>query len=188
MPKDAVVKYREWYGAKGPNVGIKMENKLIAEGILEREKVDTKKGWRITYRVGDPAVHIRSGGPSINEQMAIKGVSWNNADNKRIPGAEMMHNRLKGENGIPLLYFLECCEDTIRTIPFLQHDKDHPEDIDTDMEDHAYDETRYAVMSRPWNPRQNVAVGLQYPKLPADMTINELIAKRTADRKSANEF
>jgi hypothetical protein len=188
LPKDAVIKYREWYGAKGPNVGIKMENKLIAEGILEREKVDSKKGWRITYRVGDPAVHIRSGGPSINEQMAIKGVSWNNADNKRIPGAEMMHNRLKGENGIPLLYFLECCEDTIRTIPFLQHDKDHPEDIDTDMEDHAYDETRYAVMSRPWNPRHSVAVGLQYPKLPADMTINELISRRTSARKAANEF
>ncbi len=188
LPKDALVKYREWYGAKGPNVGIKMENKLIAEGILEREKEDVAKGWRITYRVGDPAVHIRSGGPSINEQMAIKGVSWNNADNKRIPGAEMMHNKLKGTNGIPDLYFLECCEDTIRTIPFLEHDEKNPEDINTEMEDHAYDETRYAVMSRPWNPRATVPMGINYPKLPSEMTINELIAKRTRTRKAANEF
>lgn len=188
LPKDALLKYREWYGAKGPNVGIKMDNKLIAEGILERELEDKAKGWRTTYRVGDPAVHIRSGGPSINEQMAIKGVSWNNADNKRIPGAEMMHSKLKGENGIPMLYFLECCEDTIRTIPFLEHDEKNPEDINTEMEDHAYDETRYAVMSRPWNPRSTVPVGIQYPKLPSELTINELIAKRTQARRASNEF
>lgn len=188
LPKDAILKYREWYGAKGPNIGIKMDNKLIAEGILEREKEDKEKGWRTTYRVGDPAVHIRSGGPSINEQMAIKGVSWNNADNKRIPGAEMMHSKLKGENGVPLLYFLECCEDTIRTIPFLEHDEKNPEDINTEMEDHAYDETRYAVMSRPWNPRATVPVGMAYPKLPSELTINELIAKRTQARRAANEF
>lgn len=188
LPKDALLKYREWYGAKGPNVGIKMENGLIAQGILEREKEDIARGWRISYRVGDPSMQIRSGGPSINEQMAIKGVSWREADNKRIPGAEMMHSRLKGTDGKPDLYFLECCEDTIRTIPFLEHDEDNPEDIDTDMEDHAYDETRYAVMSRPWNPRQTISIGIQYPKLPCDMTINELIAKRTQARRAANEF
>ena len=29
------------------------------------------------------------------------------------------------------------CVDSIRTIPFLQHDPDRPEDIMTDSEDHA---------------------------------------------------
>lgn len=188
LPRDAVLKYREWYGAKGPNVGLKMDNKLIAEGILEREAEDRKKGWKITYRVGDPAVHIRQGGPSINEQMAVKGVSWNPADNKRIPGAEMMHNRLKGENGVPMLYFLETCEDSIRTIPFLEHDEKNPEDIDSEMEDHAYDETRYAIMSRPWIPRVVTPSGIQYPKLPGEKTINEIIADRTRRRRAANEF
>lgn len=188
LPKDALLKYREWYGAKGPNVGIKMENRLIAQGILAREAEDRAKGWKISYRVGDPAVHIRSGGPSINEQMAINGVSWNMADNKRIPGAEMVHNRLKGKDGIPMLYFLETCEDSIRTIPFLEHDEKDPEDIDTDMEDHSYDETRYAMMSRPWHPGKESAGGIQYPKLPGEMTINEIIAMRTAKRHAANEF
>jgi hypothetical protein len=32
----------------------------------------------------------------------------------------------------------------------LQHDDARPEDVDTDAEDHAADEVRYAVMSRPW--------------------------------------
>jgi len=40
--------------------------------------------------------------------------------------------------------------DSIRTIPFLQHDPDRHEDVMTDSEDHAGDEWRYACMSRPW--------------------------------------
>ena len=42
------------------------------------------------------------------------------------------------------------CVDSIRTIPALQHDPLKPEDLDSDMEDHAGDEWRYACMSRPW--------------------------------------
>jgi hypothetical protein len=42
------------------------------------------------------------------------------------------------------------CTDSIRTIPFLQHDPDRHEDVMTDSEDHACDEWRYACMSRPW--------------------------------------
>ena len=38
----------------------------------------------------------------------------------------------------------------IRTLPLLQHDPDRPEDLDTEMEDHAADETRYACLSRPY--------------------------------------
>ncbi len=147
IPKGALVKYREWYGAKGDNIGLKLENGKIAEGIRELEKNE-----RIHYGVADPAIFIRSGGPSISEQMAGKGVLWRAADNKRVPGWEQMHTRLHGEGGFPMLYFLECCVDSIRTIPLLQHDETHAEDVDTDGEDHAGDETRYAVMSRPWVP------------------------------------
>jgi hypothetical protein len=32
----------------------------------------------------------------------------------------------------------------------MEHDVDRPEDIDTDAEDHAVDECRYACLSRPW--------------------------------------
>jgi hypothetical protein len=34
----------------------------------------------------------------------------------------------------------------------LQHDANKAEDLDTDGEDHAADQIRYAVMSRPWMP------------------------------------
>jgi hypothetical protein len=41
----------------------------------------------------------------------------------------------------------EICHAWIRTIPVLVVDEKKPEDLDTNGEDHCYDETRYAVMS-----------------------------------------
>ncbi len=49
-----------------------------------------------------------------------------------------------------MVYCFSTCIDSIRTIPLLQHDATRLEDIDTDMEDHAGDEWRYACMSRPY--------------------------------------
>jgi hypothetical protein len=184
LPSGALVKYHEWYGASGPNKGLKMLATAVAEGIREREK---QMDRRIQYGVADPSIYIRDGGPSIAESMVIKGVGWRRADNKRIAGAEQMHIRLQGENGKPFLYFLDCCEDSIRTIPTLQHDEDNPEDLDTDAEDHAYDETRYAVMSRPWLPKPPVVPGSGLPKLPSETTINELVERLRAKRMSQNQ-
>lgn len=51
-----------------------------------------------------------------------------------------------------MIFCFESCRDSIRTIPALQHDPNRAEDIDTESEDHAADEWRYACMSRPWAP------------------------------------
>jgi len=51
-----------------------------------------------------------------------------------------------------MLYVFSTCAHLIRTLPALQHDAGRPEDVDTDGEDHAADELRYACMSRPWIP------------------------------------
>lgn len=172
LPKGALVKYREWYGASGPNKGLKMTADVVAQGVVLREK-----GERIRYGVADPAIYIRDGGPSIGETMSLHGCNWRRADNKRKTGAEQLRQRLTGANGAPMLYFLDCCEDSIRTIPALQHDENDTEDVDTEAEDHAYDETRYAVMSRPWIPSRSPTPVASLPKLPNQLTINELVAK-----------
>lgn len=152
LPKGAMVKYREWYGSNGqPNVGLKLDAEVVAEGIKEREK-----GEFIKYGVADPSIFVRDGGPSIGERMLMKGVMFKPGDRKRIVGWDMMRKRLAGEHGQPFLYFLECCQDSIRTIPALPHDENKPEDVDTESEDHAGDETRYACMSRPWLPKVEV--------------------------------
>lgn len=183
LPKGALVKFREWYGSTGPNKGLKMTADLVAQGIVEREK-----GERIRYGVADPAIFIRDGGPSIGETMAIHKCMWRRADNKRKAGWEQLRQRLVGQNGLPMLYFCDCCEDTIRTLPTLQHDETDPEDLDTEAEDHAADETRYAVMSRPWVPKAAPIAGPGLPKLPGQYTINELVERQRQRRVEALEF
>ncbi|QGH72945.1 MAG: large terminase protein [Siphoviridae sp. ctdEk19] len=177
LPKGALLKYREWYGSSAPNTGVRMEASLVAEGVKDREKLE-----RIRYGVADPSIFIRDGGPSIAEMMAIKGIQWRRADNKRVPGWQQLRHRLVGEGGQPMLYLLDCCQDTIRTLPTLQHEESNVEDLDTDGEDHAADETRYACMSRPWVPRPPAVQGSGLPTLPSETTINQLIERAKRKR------
>lgn len=146
LPRGAIVRYREWYGASAPNVGLKLTADEVAKGIKEREAGDT-----IKYGVLDPAAFAVDGGPSIGERMAMEKVYFSRADNKRVSqkgaigGWDQMRARLVGDgDGRPMLYVFSTCTDFIRTVPALQHDPDRPEDVDTDGEDHAGDEARYA--------------------------------------------
>lgn len=145
IPRGAMVKYREWYGADAPQRGLKLPAEQIAVGIKDREK-----GEKIAYRVADPSVWKIDSGPSIGERMLRMGVTWRKADNSRIAGWESIRGRLVGKDGRPLLYFFESCLDTIRTLPVLQSDAVRLEDINTKQEDHAADELRYACQSRPF--------------------------------------
>ncbi len=182
LPEGALLKYREWYGAIGPNKGLKMTADLVAQGVVERER-----GELVKYGVADPAIFIRNGGPSIAETMAIHKCMWRKGDNKRIPGWQQFRQRLVGENGEPMLYFLTSCDASIEQISTIQHDDNDPEDIDTDSEEHALDEIRYAVMSRPWLPKnhatpvQNLQAGRHVP------TINELLARTKSNLKKRAE-
>lgn len=156
-----------------------MDAPLVARGIVKRETKD-----RIKYGVADPAIFIRDGGPSIAELMSVEKCSWRRADNKRVPGWEQLRSRLIGRNGVPMLYFSDSCEDTLRTLPVLQHDEKNQEDVDTDSEDHAADELRYAVMSRPWIPRELEDKSIT-PANVLDMTINQIVARKRQERLNA---
>lgn len=153
-PAGALIKYREWYGMRPaqPNVGLKLTSTAVGKGILERERDDD-----LSDAVLDPAAFAENGGPSIAETMNEELTThFRAADNKRVAergamgGWDQLRDRLVGEDGRPMLYFFATCADTIRTLPALQHDSTRAEDVDTNGEDHAADETRYACMSRPW--------------------------------------
>lgn len=145
IQKNAIIRYREWYGAKEPNVGLKLTAEQVGAGIVTREKGD-----RIAYGVADPSCWKVDGGESVGERMAKEGARFKAADNSRINGWDQMRQRLIGMDGEPMLYVFDTCIDSIRTIPMLQHDTNKPEDLDSDMEDHAADDWRYACMSRPF--------------------------------------
>src|SRR5260221_506680 len=157
LPRGCMVRYREWYGMKPgqPNVGMKLGAEQIGMGIAGREKKD-----KISYGVLDPSAFAEAGGPSLAERMGRGSgnkVWFKMADNKRVPkgghvgGWDQMRARLVGNNdGLPMIVTFSTCIDSIRTVPFLQHDPDRPEDVMTESEDHAADEWRYACMSRPY--------------------------------------
>ena len=179
MPLGAIGRYREWYGASAPNVGLKLTAEEVGKGIAERDGKEP-----IVYGVLDPAAFAEDGGPSLAERMAVatKGKAWfRKADNKRVTqrgalgGWDMMRNRMIGDgDGRPMIYCFSTCTDSIRTIPALQHDPDKPEDLDTNGEDHAADEWRYACMSRPWvqeiEPVKDIIKAMTKPK-----TFNDLM-------------
>ena len=51
-----------------------------------------------------------------------------------------------------MLYVFSSCREFIRTMPTLQYSRTYPEDVDSDMEDHIADETRYLCMMVPIRP------------------------------------
>lgn len=158
LPRGCLVRYREWYGCQEgkPNKGLKLTAEQVGEGIWSRESGDPK----LSYGVLDPAAFAQDGGPSIHERIMTGSgnkIHFRPADNKRVPsrgamgGWDQMRARLVGDDdGLPMIVCFSTCTDSIRTIPALQHDPDRPEDLDTDMEDHAADDWRYGCMSRPW--------------------------------------
>jgi len=158
LPRGCIVRYREWYGMLPgkPNVGLKLHAEEVGRGIWEREQDDPV----ISRGVLDPSAFREDGGPSIYERI-VNGsgnkIFFQRADNARVPGRgamggwDQMRARLIGDDdGNPMIVCFSTCFDSIRTIPALQHDAGRPEDLDTDMEDHAADDWRYGCMSRPW--------------------------------------
>lgn len=160
--------YRELY------YGIQSQGIPAAEEFREREGLDFtdknvakiiaqySKGENIEYVVGDPAMKgkkpssVTAVGESIMEAMNDQ---WDDdeeslfikpGDNNRQTGLERVRYWLsEAPDGMPYYQIFSSCKDTIRTYPLLLY-KEGTNDVDTDMEDHAYDRDRYGFMSRPY--------------------------------------
>jgi hypothetical protein len=106
----------------------------------------------------------RDGSPEIVERFLSMGFNMVKAHIDRITGADQLRNYLdwrKDENGVftkkAKFYVKENCIRTIRQLPSMIYDDKRPEDVlkvdatenDVWAGDDAYDETRYAMMSRP---------------------------------------
>ena len=150
---------RELYGCTGtPNTGVKWEPSEVARKIKQVEADDPNLRGRRIYRVGDPAIWGTQGTESIGALMERERVYWDKGDHARIDGKMQVHHRLAfDESGIPMLYVFNTCKHFIRTVPNLVYDETDVEDVDTDGEDHIYDELRYVCMQNPIAPRQNKA-------------------------------
>lgn len=152
-----IYRIREFYGCTGtPNEGVKMEPTEIARRIKEIENTDPLLKRRKIIGIADPSIYDESRGESVAAMMERQGVYFSPADNTRLAGKMQFHYRLAfGEDGRPMFYVFNTCKDFIRTIPALVYDEKKVEDIDTDCEDHIYDECRYVMMEHPISPRKN---------------------------------
>lgn len=141
IPEGALVVYREYYGAG-----------LTAEELAPRIRDMTAE--EVRYSVCDPSMFPQKSkvikGPSLAEVFVQAGVNLTPGDNNRLAGWQQLRQRLRGVDGIPMLYIFDTCRELIRTLPLLQHDDKKPEDCDTTGEDHLADALRYGCMSRPF--------------------------------------
>jgi len=133
FPRGSLIFYREYYGCTGKaNEGLKISNQQIAEATMQMQE-----GEKMSDMVADPAIFDVSRGKSIAEEMANFGCHYREADNKRINGWQQIRGRLIGQDGKPLIYFTKDCKNLLRTLPIMQYDPSKPEDLDSDLEDHA---------------------------------------------------
>jgi len=143
-PAEQLVVYRELYVSKVTATD-------LADMILEIES-----GEKIRYGVLDSSLWHQRGdrGDSLAQQMIQKGCRWRPSDRSkgsRVAGKNEIHNRLMIDEftGEPKLVFFNTCKNVIAQLPAIPLDKNNPEDVDTNSEDHLYDALRYGVRTKP---------------------------------------
>jgi len=142
-----MVRYGEWYGLLDGETdeGIKLGNPKVAAKAWEMALLEG-----VTDVVADPSMWSKNDeGPSKAEVWEETGFKMIPANNDRQNGLAVCHQYLSTEmeDGKPMLLVFDHNVNFIRTIPVLTPDPSKPEDINTKLEDHIYDEWRYAAMS-----------------------------------------
>ena len=114
-PDDQLIVYRELYCSKVTATD-------LADMILDAEQED----GTIRYGVLDSSLWHKRGdtGPSLAEQMNMKGCRWRPSDRSkgsRVAGKNELHRRLQVDEftDAPRLVFMSTCTNTISQIPAL---------------------------------------------------------------------
>lgn len=155
LPRGSKIRIAEWYGCNQDRVdhaneGLRMLASEIACGILDREQ--RYFGRQIYSGVADSAIWEgagTTGARSVADEMAQHGVTFSKSvkgAGSRASGWEVMRRMLKASatgQDAPGLFVCDNCHDWIRTVPSMPRDRINLDDIDSDAEDHASDETRY---------------------------------------------
>lgn len=127
---------------------------------------------RLNYNrspIDEDCFNRQATGRSIAQAMAARGVRWRRSrkgPGSRFNGASEIVMRLStvipaadpenpndpvhGER--PMLRFMRRCQSPIEHLPVLRADPNKPDDVDTHADDHAWDATMYACLSRPIMP------------------------------------
>lgn len=172
IPRGSLIRIDEWYGCEklGLNKGLKMSPSGVARGIVKREEQLLLDGWIKKLPYGGPADGQIYGKPrmdqeSIAEVMESLDVHWEKADKSpgsRINGLQLVRDRLeRSANGEGSgIYFMQNCAASLATLPVLPRDTNNPDDVDTEAEDHVYDDVRYRCLAAIARQAENLTVHL----------------------------
>jgi hypothetical protein len=152
-------RFSEWYGwDEEENEGLRMVDSEIARGIVEKEKQLGIWGKPV-IRLCDPTCRNKKPdykgggqGPSTVEEFGKLGVHMRPGDPNRKLKIRQFRERLaipEDPNQRPMLQVYDTCRHFISTIPSLCMDETNTEDIDTEQNDHIYDEACHICMARP---------------------------------------
>ena len=132
--------------------------KTLASKVAQNTRDETKNlirqipGSRLGKGVCDPAMEGPDGssGESYRQTFQKNGVSLILGNNQRVLGWGRVREWLSlAPDGMPWLLISPKCKYLRRTLPTLIIDKNDPEDLNSDGEDHGADALRYGVMARP---------------------------------------
>ena len=127
---------------------------IYKPGILDpqqaREINEVSRGETFAYYFGDPSMWTkRTTGDmatSTYDAYMANGIYLTKADNDHLNKSRKVHSNLAPlPDGLPGLQIFSTCANLIRTLPILQTDPDHPEDILDGQEDHGYDSLSYGL-------------------------------------------
>ena len=168
--------FKDANGNGKANKGLEMANSDIGAGIFEREQKFREAQPDVRYIAAGPAdssIFTKMDGDSIYLKMqggyskaagGFGGEIFVEADKRpgsRKQGLGLLRDRLSAcvdkatgkarlvmeEPGI--IIFDTCTDGWIRTVPGITRSDDDPDDVDSEAEDHAYDETRYELSFKP---------------------------------------
>jgi hypothetical protein len=160
-PRGTLFRIGEWYGWNGqPNEGSKTEDVDIGRGIADRERV-LKSAFGITQVINpgpaDSSIFDADPGKAsiakgIDNGYGRRGcfIPADKSPGSRKNGLSVLRRMLKASLSDrledPCLFIFNTCNaGFIRTVPVLPRSDRDPDDVDTDTEDHAYDDARYRV-------------------------------------------
>ena len=148
-PDGQVFRYRELYGyGDKANVGTRETAREVAKKVLAAEKEEAARGISFKRNPMDSAIFHHDGREkSIAELFREEGVVWvqsQKGKGSRVNGAQVVIQALNEDK----FFVFNTCKHWKRTVPILMPDPNNWEDVDTEMEDHAWDETRYSLVSR----------------------------------------
>lgn len=164
-PRGTLFRIAEWYGWNGQaNEGAdpRLEDVAIGKGIAAREaKIREAYGIQ-SIQIGPADSSIFDADPG--KDSIAQGINYGYSGSKekqiftkadKSPGSRknrlavmrrMLQASLAERMEEPGLFIFETCTDGfIRTVPVLQRDESNPDDVDSDSEDHAYDDTGYRI-------------------------------------------